>query len=121
MVFAGVTADQAGGLSRRLRRLRSAGRRQARVMILPGQPGAPACFDCAGFNGRGLGDDVMDVMLSLAADSAPGDGVAADRARIGGEFPYFRAAWALRDASRKERPSRGAALRFQACTRPGVA
>ena len=34
----------------------------------------------------------MDVMLSLATNSALGDGVAPDPARTGGEFPYFRAA-----------------------------
>jgi hypothetical protein len=33
----------------------------------------------------------MDVMLSLAANSAQGGGVAPDPARIGGDFRYFRA------------------------------
>jgi hypothetical protein len=62
------------------------------VITLPYQLGTPASFDYAGFNGRGLGDDVMDVMLSLTTNSALGDGVAPDPARIGGEFPYFRTA-----------------------------
>jgi hypothetical protein len=34
----------------------------------------------------------MDVMLSLTTNSALGDGVAPDPARIRAEFPYFRAA-----------------------------
>jgi hypothetical protein len=34
----------------------------------------------------------MDVMLSLATNSALGDGVAPGPARIRAEFPYFRAA-----------------------------
>lgn len=61
-------------------------------MTLPNRLGTLASFDYAGFNGRGLDDDVMDVMLSLATNSALGDGVAPDPTRIGGEFPYFRAA-----------------------------
>jgi hypothetical protein len=45
--------------------------------------GAPASFDYTGFNGRALASgDVMDVMLSLRANSAPGDGVAPDPALI---------------------------------------
>ena len=43
-------------------------------------PPACRCFlrksDGTGFNGRGLDDDVMDVMLSLTTNSALGDGVA---------------------------------------------
>jgi hypothetical protein len=62
------------------------------VMNLPYQLGTPASFDYAGFNGRGLDDDVIDVMLSLMTNSAFGDGVAPDPARIRAEFPYFRAA-----------------------------
>jgi hypothetical protein len=62
------------------------------VMTLPYQLGTPASFDYAGFNGRGLDDDVMDVMLSLTTNSALGDGVAPDPARIRAEFPYFQAA-----------------------------
>ena len=42
-----------------------------------------------GFNGRALGDDVMDVMFALMTNSALGDGVAPDPALIRNEFPYF--------------------------------
>jgi len=43
----------------------------------------------AGFNGRPLGDDVQDVMLTLASNAPLQDGVAPDRNRIRTEFPYF--------------------------------
>ncbi len=56
---------------------------------LPYKIGTFASFDYAGFNGRALGDDVMDVMLTLAANQALRDGVAPDRQRTRGEFPYF--------------------------------
>ena len=48
-----------------------------------------ASFDYAGFIGRALGDDVLDVMLTLAANQALSDGVAPDRQRTRAEFPYF--------------------------------
>jgi hypothetical protein len=48
-----------------------------------------AVFEVAGFNGRGLADDVMDVMLSLTTNTALGDGVAPDQGRMRAEFPYF--------------------------------
>jgi hypothetical protein len=56
---------------------------------LPYEIGTPAGFDHAGFNGRSLGDDVMDVMLTLASNKALGDGAEPDRTRIKQEFPYF--------------------------------
>ena len=56
---------------------------------LPYELDTPAGFDFAGFNGRGLADDVMDVMLALATNTALGDGVAPDQARVRSEFPYF--------------------------------
>jgi hypothetical protein len=56
---------------------------------LPYELGTPAGFDYAGFNGRGLADDVMDVMLTLATNTPLGDGVAPDKKRIRGDFPYF--------------------------------
>jgi hypothetical protein len=59
---------------------------------LPYELGTAASFDYAGFNGRGLADDVMDVTLSLTTNSALGDGVAPDVAGIRADFPYFRAA-----------------------------
>ena len=57
--------------------------------VLPYELGTEAVFGHAGFNGRALGDDVMDVMLTLTCNRPLGDGVAPDRSRIGGEFPYF--------------------------------
>jgi hypothetical protein len=48
-----------------------------------------AAFEVSGFNGRGLADDVMDVMLTLVTNTALGDGVAPDQPRIRPEFPYF--------------------------------
>jgi Domain of unknown function (DUF4331) len=58
-------------------------------MTLPYELGTPATFDRAGFNGRALGDDVMDVMLTLASNKQLADGVAPDRSRIRSEFPYY--------------------------------
>ncbi|HEX6519380.1 MAG TPA: DUF4331 family protein [Streptosporangiaceae bacterium] len=68
-----------------------AGRVLARLgsLTLPYQLDSTAAFDYAGFNGRALPDDVMDVMLSLMTNSALGDGVAPDPALIRSEFPYF--------------------------------
>jgi hypothetical protein len=48
-----------------------------------------ASFDFVGFNGRSLTDDVMDVILTLATNTALGDGVAPDKGRIRNEFPFF--------------------------------
>jgi hypothetical protein len=57
--------------------------------VLPYRLGTPAAFDHTGFNGRGLTDDVMDVMLTLLTNTALGDGVAPDRSRVRDEFPYY--------------------------------
>ena len=57
--------------------------------ILPYELDTAAGFDHAGFNGRGLTDDVMDVMVTLATNSPLGDGVAPDKGRTRSEFPYF--------------------------------
>ena len=57
--------------------------------MLPYVIGTPAGFDFASFNGRALGDDVVDVILTLASNTALGDGVVPDKARIRSEFPYF--------------------------------
>jgi hypothetical protein len=46
-----------------------------------------AAFDFVGLNGRALTDDAMDVILTLATNTAPGDGVAPDRSRTRGVFP----------------------------------
>jgi hypothetical protein len=51
----------------------------------------PAAFDFTGFNGRGLSDDTMDVILTLATNTALGDGVAPDKTRMRDDFPYFGA------------------------------
>jgi hypothetical protein len=58
---------------------------------LPYELGTTASFDFAGINGRGLADDVMDVILTLATNTALGDGVRPDARRIRPEFPYFGA------------------------------
>lgn len=56
---------------------------------LPYELGTQAAFDQAGFNGRALQDDVMDVILTLTTNRPLGDGVAPDPNRIRSEFPYF--------------------------------
>jgi len=56
---------------------------------LPYELGTPAAFTLAGFNGRPLGDDVMDVMLTLASNKPLEDGAVPDRNRVRTEFPYF--------------------------------
>jgi len=58
-------------------------------ITLPYELGTAAAFDLAGFNGRALGDNVVDVMLTLASNSPRQGGVAPDRSRIRNEFPYF--------------------------------
>jgi hypothetical protein len=58
-------------------------------LTLPYELGSTAAFGQSGFNGRALGDDVMDVMLSLVTDSELSDGVAPDPSLIQGQFPYF--------------------------------
>ena len=57
--------------------------------VLPYELGTPAGFDFAGFNGRGLTEDVMDVILTLTTNTLLGDGVAPDRRRVRRDFPYF--------------------------------
>jgi hypothetical protein len=57
--------------------------------VLPYELDTPASFSFAGFNGRGLGDDVMDVMLTLVTNTALGDGVAPDMRLMRPDFPYF--------------------------------
>ena len=58
-------------------------------VTLPYEIDTVASFGVAGFNGRGLADDVMDVMLTLATNTPLSDGVAPDRSRMRDEFPYF--------------------------------
>ena len=57
--------------------------------MLPYELNTPAAFDFAGFNGRALTDDVMDVILTLATNTALGDGVVPDKTRTRDDFPYF--------------------------------
>ena len=48
------------------------------------------------FNGRALGDEALDVMLTLAADT-PLVGLAPDRGRIRKDFPYYGAPYAAEE------------------------
>jgi hypothetical protein len=57
--------------------------------VLPYELDTAACFGFAAFNGRALTDDVMDVILTLATNTALGDGAAPDKRRIRPDFPYF--------------------------------
>ena len=59
--------------------------------VLPYEIGTPASFSVAKFNGRALGDDVMDVMVTIAANKPFDDGLAPDPARIRTDFPYYGA------------------------------
>lgn len=79
---AGTAADPDAYAARVLQRLGP--------IMLPYRIGTVASFDYVGFNGRGLADDVMDVMLSLTTNAPLGDGVAPDPRRFTQTFPYFR-------------------------------
>lgn len=56
---------------------------------LPYELDTEAGFYYADINGRGLADDVMDVMLTFATNTPLGDGVAPDKKRMRSDFPYF--------------------------------
>jgi hypothetical protein len=58
---------------------------------LPYQLGRPAAFEVASFNGRALGDDALDVMLTLAANKPMVNGFVPDRGRVRKDFPYYGA------------------------------
>jgi hypothetical protein len=58
---------------------------------LPYELGTRAAFEVASFNGRALGDDAMDVMMTLATNTPVVDGLAPDRGRIRQDFPYYGA------------------------------
>jgi hypothetical protein len=58
---------------------------------LPYELGSRAAFEVDNFNGRVLGDDALDVMLTLAANTPIVNGLASDRARIRKDFPYYGA------------------------------
>jgi hypothetical protein len=74
-----------------------AGRVVARLCptTLPYELDTAAGFDFAGFNGRGLTDDAMDVMLTLATNAPLDDGVAPDPSRCRNTFPYFGSAYTI--------------------------
>ena len=57
--------------------------------MLPYELGTEASFNPAVFNGRPLGEDAFDVMLTLAANRPISDGVAPDLSKIREEFPYY--------------------------------
>jgi hypothetical protein len=52
---------------------------------------SPASFGFAGFNGRAMTDNVLNVMLSLQTNTSIDQGVTVARANILDEFPYFGA------------------------------
>lgn len=58
---------------------------------LPYGLGTSAAFEVASFNGRALGNDVLDVMLTLAANTPIVDGLAPDRGRIRKDLPSYGA------------------------------
>jgi hypothetical protein len=62
------------------------------TLTLPYDLGTVASFDYTGFNGRSLGDNVMDYMLSLLTNSPLGTGVAPAPARFSPTFPYLQPA-----------------------------
>ena len=62
-------------------------------IMLPYDLGSEAAFDFIAFNGRDLTDDVMDVMLTIASNTALADGVAPNKARVQPVFPYVGPAY----------------------------
>jgi Domain of unknown function (DUF4331) len=69
------------------------GRRVAELfgsITLPYQLGTKASFDYTGFNGRAIGDNVMDIMLSLLTNSPLGTGIRPDPKLIDPNFPYLQ-------------------------------
>jgi hypothetical protein len=59
--------------------------------------GTPAAFELASFNGRALGDDALDVMLTLVTNTPIVDGLAPDRGRIRKDFPYYGAPYTAQE------------------------
>jgi hypothetical protein len=64
---------------------------------LPYELGTPAAFEVTSFNGRALGDDAMDVMLTLVTNTTLDDGLAPDRGRIRKDFPYYGAPYSAEE------------------------
>jgi hypothetical protein len=71
---------------------------------LPYELGSTASFDFAGFNGRALNDNVMDVMLTLLVNAPLSTGIRPDPARFTADWPYLLPAPADRSTTH---PSRG--------------
>ena len=80
---------------------------------LPYVPGSPGAFAVSGCNGRVLTDDVMDVVLTLAANTPLGDGVAPSPDRVRAEFPYFGPAYS-RAEQRGVAPARAQSAKKEA-------
>lgn len=57
--------------------------------VLPYTIGSAAMFTTETINGRPLGADAFDVMVSLAAGRSVGDGVVPDVSRLRDAFPYY--------------------------------
>jgi Domain of unknown function (DUF4331) len=78
--------------------------------MLPYKLDTSATFAFTGFNGRALSDDVTDVILTLATNTALGDGVVPDKSRIRDMFPYFGEAYSTTEqidvAPARPRPDR---------------
>jgi hypothetical protein len=78
--------------------------------MLPYKLDTSATFAFTGFNGRALSDDVTDVILTLAINTALGDGVVPDKSRIRDMFPYFGEAYSTTEqidvAPARPRPDR---------------
>ena len=68
-------------------------------IMLPYELGSNAAFDFAGFNGRALADDVMDIIITLASNVALADGVVPDKSRLRADFPYFGAPFTAEEQS----------------------
>ena len=64
---------------------------------LPYELGTSAAFEVASFNGRALGDDALDVMLTLVTNTPVVDGLAPDRGRIRQDFPYYGAPYTVEE------------------------
>ncbi len=64
---------------------------------LPYTLGTPAAFDFTGFNGRRLTDNVLDVILSLASDTAVNCKKPPPRERVLEKFPYYGAPYSLKE------------------------
>jgi hypothetical protein len=70
---------------------------------LPYELGSDASFDFAGFNGRALNDNVMDVMLTLLVNAPLSTGIRPDPARFATDWPYLLPAPADKPTTRQSR------------------